>query len=84
MTGDVTVASGVTLTIEAGVTVQGNSTFRMLTVNGSLPGDESIRMQQYYANPYPLTGGSSASPTPTLTVASTTTPVPATSTPTTE
>ncbi len=36
MTGNVTVASGVTLTIEAGVTVQGNSSSRLLTVNGSL------------------------------------------------
>ena len=36
MTGNVTVAAGVTLTIEPGVTVQGNSAFRTLTVNGSL------------------------------------------------
>jgi hypothetical protein len=36
MTGDVTVASGVTLTIEPGVVVQGNSVTRTLTVNGSL------------------------------------------------
>ncbi len=36
MTGDVTVASGVTLTIEPGVTVQGNAQLRQLTVNGSL------------------------------------------------
>jgi RHS repeat-associated protein len=36
MTGNVTVASGVTLTIEAGVVVQGNSTSRQLSVSGSL------------------------------------------------
>lgn len=36
MTGDVTVDTGVTLTIEPGVVVQGNSAFRQLTVNGSL------------------------------------------------
>jgi RHS repeat-associated protein len=36
MTGNVTVASGVTLTIEPGVVVQGNSNLRTLTVNGSL------------------------------------------------
>jgi RHS repeat-associated protein len=36
MTGDVTVASGVTLTIEPGVVVQGNSGLRSLVVNGSL------------------------------------------------
>jgi RHS repeat-associated protein len=36
MTGDVTVAAGVTLTIEPGVTVQGNAQTRLLTVNGSL------------------------------------------------
>jgi YD repeat-containing protein len=36
MTGNVTVASGVTLTIEPGVVVQSNSTFRELRVNGSL------------------------------------------------
>jgi RHS repeat-associated protein len=36
MTGDVTVASGVTLTIQPGVVVQGNSPIRKLTVNGSL------------------------------------------------
>ena len=36
MTGDVTVASGVTLTVEPGVTVQGNAAFRQLRVNGSL------------------------------------------------
>jgi RHS repeat-associated protein len=36
MTGDVTVASGVTLTIEPGVTVQGNSSLRQLIVNGIL------------------------------------------------
>jgi RHS repeat-associated protein len=36
MTGNVTVNSGVTLTIEPGVTVQGNSSSRTLTINGSL------------------------------------------------
>lgn len=36
MTGDVTVASGVTLTIQPGVVVQGDSPLRKLTVNGSL------------------------------------------------
>ncbi len=36
MTGNVTVASGVTLTIEAGVVVKGNAASRSLTVNGSL------------------------------------------------
>jgi RHS repeat-associated protein len=36
MTGDVTVASGVTLTIEPGVVVQGNNSARKLNVNGSL------------------------------------------------
>lgn len=36
LTGNVTVASGVTLTIEAGVVVQGNATSRTLTVNGAL------------------------------------------------
>jgi RHS repeat-associated protein len=36
MTGNVTVSSGVTLTIEPGVTVQGNATSRLLQVNGSL------------------------------------------------
>src|SRR4051812_43615292 len=36
MTGDVTVASGATLTIEPGVVVKGNSTYRQLSVNGSL------------------------------------------------
>lgn len=36
MTGNVTVASGVTLTIEPGVVVQGNSTTRQLRVDGSL------------------------------------------------
>jgi RHS repeat-associated protein len=36
MTGNVSVASGVTLTIEPGVVVQGNSVSRTLTVNGSL------------------------------------------------
>ena len=36
MTGNVTVNSGVTLTIEPGVTVQGNASSRSLTVNGSL------------------------------------------------
>ena len=36
MTGNVTVASGVTLTIEPGVTVQGNASSRLLTINGSL------------------------------------------------
>jgi RHS repeat-associated protein len=36
MTGDVTVAAGVTLTVEPGVVVQGNAAFRSLRVNGSL------------------------------------------------
>jgi RHS repeat-associated protein len=36
MTGNVTVNSGVTLTIQPGVTVQGNASTRSLTVNGSL------------------------------------------------
>jgi RHS repeat-associated protein len=36
MTGNVTVNAGVTLTIEPGVTVQGNLNTRSLTVNGSL------------------------------------------------
>lgn len=36
MVGNVTVASGVTLTIEPGVIVKGDSWFRALTVNGSL------------------------------------------------
>jgi RHS repeat-associated protein len=36
MTGNVTVAAGVTLTIEPGVVIQGNSNLRSLTVNGSL------------------------------------------------
>lgn len=36
MTGNVTVAAGVTLTVEPGVVVQGNSPSRTLTVNGSL------------------------------------------------
>jgi hypothetical protein len=36
MTGDVTVASGVTLTIEPGVTVKGDSSFRTLRVEGAL------------------------------------------------
>lgn len=36
MTGDVTVASGVTLTIDPGVVVQGNSSLRQLIVNGIL------------------------------------------------
>lgn len=36
MTGNVTVASGVTLTIQPGVVVQGNASSRLLTVNGSL------------------------------------------------
>ena len=36
MTGNVTVNSGVTLTIQAGVTVKGNASTRSLTVNGSL------------------------------------------------
>lgn len=36
MTGDVTVASGVTLTIDPGVVVQGNAQSRMLRVNGVL------------------------------------------------
>ncbi len=36
MTGNVTVAAGVTLTIDEGVTVQGNAATRVLTVNGSL------------------------------------------------
>jgi hypothetical protein len=36
MTGNVTVAAGVTLTIEPSVLVQGNSNLRTLTVNGSL------------------------------------------------
>jgi RHS repeat-associated protein len=36
MTGSVSVATGVTLTIEPGVVVQGNSQLRTLTVNGSL------------------------------------------------
>ncbi|MGH2921405.1 MAG: DUF6531 domain-containing protein, partial [Gaiellaceae bacterium] len=36
MTGNVTVNAGVTLTIEPGVTVQGNVSTRSLTVNGSL------------------------------------------------
>jgi hypothetical protein len=36
MTGNVTVAAGVTLTIDPGVTVYGNATLRTLTVNGSL------------------------------------------------
>jgi hypothetical protein len=36
MTGNVTVAVGVTLTIEPGVVVQGNASSRLLTVNGSL------------------------------------------------
>lgn len=36
LTGDVTVAAGVTLTVEPGVTVKGNSTGRQLVVNGSL------------------------------------------------
>ena len=36
MTGNVTVAAGKTLTIEAGVVVQGNSSTRQLSVNGSL------------------------------------------------
>jgi RHS repeat-associated protein len=39
MTGNVTVASGVTLTIEAGVVVQGNSSSRQLVINGSLVAD---------------------------------------------
>ena len=36
MTGNVTVASGVTLTVAAGVVVQANVWYRSLTVNGSL------------------------------------------------
>jgi RHS repeat-associated protein len=36
MTGNVTVNSGVTLTIDPGVTVQGNASSRTLTINGSL------------------------------------------------
>jgi RHS repeat-associated protein len=36
MTGNVTVAAGVTLTIQPGVVVQGNASSRLLTVNGSL------------------------------------------------
>jgi hypothetical protein len=36
MVGNVTVASGVTLTIEPGVVIKGDSWFRALTVNGSL------------------------------------------------
>jgi hypothetical protein len=36
MTGSVTVAAGVTLTMEPGVVVQGNSSTRSLTINGSL------------------------------------------------
>lgn len=36
MTGNVTVAAGVTLTVEPGVVVQGNAALRLLTVNGSL------------------------------------------------
>lgn len=36
LTGDVTVASGVTLTIEPGVVVKGNATGRRLNVSGSL------------------------------------------------
>ena len=36
MAGNVTVTAGVTLTIEPGVTVQGNSSTRTLTVNGTL------------------------------------------------
>jgi RHS repeat-associated protein len=36
MTGDVTVASGVTLTVEPGVTVKGDAQSRKLSVNGSL------------------------------------------------
>jgi hypothetical protein len=39
MTGNVTVSSGVTLTIEPGVTVQGNAGSRTLTINGSLIAD---------------------------------------------
>lgn len=34
--GDVTVAAGVTLTIDPGVIVRFNGTFRMLRVNGTL------------------------------------------------
>ncbi len=36
MTGNVSIASGVTLTIDPGVTVEGNSSSRLLTVSGSL------------------------------------------------
>jgi hypothetical protein len=36
MTGSVTVASGVTLTVEPGVLVQGNASSRQLIVNGTL------------------------------------------------
>ena len=36
LTGNVSVATGVTLTIEPGVVVQGNSTTRLLSVNGAL------------------------------------------------
>ena len=36
MTGNVTVNAGVTLTIEPGVTVQGNASSRTLTINGTL------------------------------------------------
>jgi RHS repeat-associated protein len=39
MTGNVTVAAGVTLTIEPGVVVEGNSASRQLTVNGALTAD---------------------------------------------
>lgn len=39
MTGNVTVSTGVTLTIEPGVRVEGNSQFRTLTINGSLSAD---------------------------------------------
>ena len=38
MVGNVTVASGVTLTIEAGVIVKGDVWYRALTINGSLSG----------------------------------------------
>lgn len=56
MTGNVTVASGVTLTIEPGVVVQGNSNLRSLTVNGSLVAEGNV------GNPITFTSTSDSAP----------------------
>jgi hypothetical protein len=56
MTGNVTIPSGVTLTIQPGVVVQGNSNLRSLTVNGSLSAEGNAD------NPITFTSTSDSAP----------------------